>query len=260
MIQHKLIKISLLSLLSYLLVCLLIPGLVRADAREDAFRAACTGTIQETNCSGTQLGALYIDLSRTLYCCDNNAGTDPDPDPPTSSDPRENAFLQKCYNDLDGDYTVKASVSLDSNPCNSGDNKLDSSSLGVQNIFCCQKNTTGDPGDPINIDPDVIDLKPEQLDDINPFKTQGSVLGDATPGEVINRSMSTVIFPLAGSILFVFIVWGGFQILSASLTGKQNYIDLGKQRITSVIVGFIILFTSYWLWRLVTLVLGLSVS
>ena len=116
----------------------------------------------------------------------------------------------------------------------------------------------GGGGDPITVDPRIIDLNPDQLTNINPLNNSTVFGTDRSPANVINQALNRAIFPLAGSILFLLLVYGGFQIISASLSGKQNYIDIGKQRITAAIIGFILLFVSYWLWRLVMLVLGIG--
>lgn len=117
---------------------------------------------------------------------------------------------------------------------------------------------SSDPGDPITVEPEIIDLTPDQLENINPLRDSSVFKEDRSPANVINQTLNRVIFPLAGSILFLLLVYGGFQIISASLSGKQNYIDIGKQRITAAIIGFILLFVSYWLWRLVMLVFGIA--
>ena len=110
----KVIKIGLIALISYLLVCLFTPDFAFADAAEDAFRQNCSGAIQtNTPCSTNTLSQLYVDLGTTLYCCENSPTAAPvapateAPQPaatPTSDDPRANAFLQKCYGELGGSY------------------------------------------------------------------------------------------------------------------------------------------------------------
>lgn len=78
----------------------------------------------------------------------------------------------------------------------------------------------------------------------------------STPGGIISRFLLFA-FPIAGLIIFVMVFWGGFEILAGSATKKS--IDAGKQRITAAVVGFVLLFVSYWLIRLLEEVLGLKV-
>lgn len=273
----KLVKISLLSLLSYLFICLFAPNFVFADAREDAFRASCNYTVQETTCTGTQISYLSLGIAGNLYCCDNNrtsnstsqqTNTDNSSANPnsgeTSTDPRENAFIQKCYNELSGNYLKRVLAALDTNPCVKGDEQVGSLSLGYTNIFCC-KGTNGLPGEDgdgeipeeFRLNISVNHLKNSSLKEMNPLR--GSVLGTATPGEIINRALSTVVFPIAGIGMLILILMGGFQIITASMSGKQNYLDVGKRQVTAAIIGFVLLFLVYWIWRALTLATGLSI-
>ncbi len=116
------------------------------------------------------------------------------------------------------------------------------------------------PSDSLTLNLNAVNLKYSDLEAMNPLRFS-SVFSDPdsrTPGAIINRALTVIIFPLAGIGLFVLILWGGFQMISGSATGKQNSIDLGKKKITTALVGFIILFCVYWLWRLVALATGLS--
>ena len=77
----------------------------------------------------------------------------------------------------------------------------------------------------------------------------------STPGGIVSRVLD-FLFPLAGLILFVMLVWGGFEIMMGSVSKK---IDAGKQRVTAAIVGFLLLFASYWIWQILQVVFGIKV-
>ena len=49
-------------------------------------------------------------------------------------------------------------------------------------------------------------------------------------------------------VLFVMIVVGGFQMIMGG--GEQKALEAGRQRVTTAIVGFILLFASYWIAQL----------
>ncbi len=164
-----------------------------------------------------------------------------------ATDPKEEAFTKQCLQELKGDYIAKESVPLDSNPCRDGGEKLEATAFGLQNLFCCRNKPTTEITPDLSTTGMVKDLQKKDLAAINPLK--GTVLGKATPADVINRALFKVVFPLAGSLLFILLVLGGFEVLTASLSGKQNYIAMGKARVTNAIIGFIILFSTYWLWR-----------
>jgi len=52
-------------------------------------------------------------------------------------------------------------------------------------------------------------------------------------------------FPLAGIILFLMLVVSGFQILMAA--GNDKKMQAGMQRATYAVIGFMLLFASYWI-------------
>ncbi len=78
----------------------------------------------------------------------------------------------------------------------------------------------------------------------------------STPGGILSELLKYAI-PAAGLILFVMIVWGGFEILSGASTPQSK--DAGKQRITAALIGFVFLFVSYWIAQIVELVFGVRI-
>ena len=77
-----------------------------------------------------------------------------------------------------------------------------------------------------------------------------------TPGEFVNQLLP-YIFTLAGFILFIMILWGGFEMLSGANDSKS--LENGKTRITAAMIGFIILFCVYWIAQIVQLTLGVNI-
>ncbi len=99
------------------------------------------------------------------------------------------------------------------------------------------------------------------LDRLNPliFLNANSELhndGSFSVAGVINRLLN-FIFPLAGLILFVMIVWGGFEMMTGAASKKN--LDAGKQRVTAAIVGFLLLFVSYWIIQIIEYVTKVSI-
>lgn len=94
---------------------------------------------------------------------------------------------------------------------------------------------------------------------LNPF----AILGGETaagrfnsPAGIVNRALA-FLFPLAGLALFFMLVWGGFEILSKAADAKA--VQAGRQRITAALIGFILLFASFWIIQIVEWVFGLSI-
>ena len=87
------------------------------------------------------------------------------------------------------------------------------------------------------------------LDQLDPLQIEDSEYAEdfQTPGGIISRILDFA-FPLAGMVLFVMIVVGGFQMIMGG--GEQKALEAGRQRVTTAIVGFILLFASYWIAQL----------
>lgn len=77
-----------------------------------------------------------------------------------------------------------------------------------------------------------------------------------TPGGIVSRIL-VFAFPLAGLILFLMLVWAGFEILIGAPTKKS--IDAGKQRATAAIIGFLLLFSAYWIFQIIEQVFGVKI-
>lgn len=66
------------------------------------------------------------------------------------------------------------------------------------------------------------------------------------------------IFGIAGIILFVYIVWGGFDFLTSM--GDPKKAESGKNKITYAILGFVIIFVAYWIVQLIIYIFKLGVT
>lgn len=96
------------------------------------------------------------------------------------------------------------------------------------------------------------------LNSFDPLIKEGSKYADqlSTPGGVISRVLEFA-FPLAGIGLFVMIVIGGFQMVMGS--GEQKAMESGRQRVTTAIIGFILLFSSYWIAQILEQLLNIKI-
>lgn len=77
-----------------------------------------------------------------------------------------------------------------------------------------------------------------------------------SPGGIVSRALDFA-FPIAGLILFVMLVWAGFEILVGAPSKKS--IDAGKQRATAALVGFLLLFATYWIFQIIEVVFGVRI-
>ncbi|HAU98923.1 MAG: hypothetical protein UX04_C0003G0045 [Microgenomates group bacterium GW2011_GWF2_45_18] len=77
-----------------------------------------------------------------------------------------------------------------------------------------------------------------------------------TLGQIIAYSFP-FLFAFAGFTLFVMIVWGGFEMLLGATDQKAQ--EAGKNRITWAVVGFLLLFLSYWIGQIIEIVFGINI-
>ena len=90
----------------------------------------------------------------------------------------------------------------------------------------------------------------EQLYEKTDFKFVGGSLGD------IVSALLVYIFPLAGLILLVYLVFGGYQVMLSG--GDQGKIAQGRQVITNALLGFFILFIAFWIVQFIGRALGIQ--
>lgn len=77
-----------------------------------------------------------------------------------------------------------------------------------------------------------------------------------TPGDIISEVFK-YLFPLAGIILFFFLIAGGFLYLTSA--GNEEQTKKASTMLTNAIIGFVILFVSFWLMKLLQFVFGFEV-
>lgn len=79
--------------------------------------------------------------------------------------------------------------------------------------------------------------------------------GNPTPADIINIILP-FIFTIAGLILFVMFVFGGFTIFTS--TGNEEKINKGKSMLVNALIGFLVIFAAYWIIQLLEFSLGIK--
>lgn len=102
-----------------------------------------------------------------------------------------------------------------------------------------------------------IETSEETLNNLNPISVGGGDADLTTPGGIISKALGGFVFPIAGIILFIVLLLGGFQMLTGATNSKS--LEEGKQRITSAIIGFLLLFAAYWIAQLLELIFGIRI-
>ena len=64
---------------------------------------------------------------------------------------------------------------------------------------------------------------------------------------------------LAGIIFFVLLVVGGFMFIAGAGGGDANQTGKGQKAITYALIGFIIIFVSYWIIKIIETVTGINI-
>jgi divalent metal cation (Fe/Co/Zn/Cd) transporter len=65
-------------------------------------------------------------------------------------------------------------------------------------------------------------------------------------GKLVSILLSNAIV-LAGLVFIIMLIKGGFQFISGSGSGDPQEVARGRQIIIAAIIGFIIVFASYWI-------------
>jgi hypothetical protein len=160
--------------------------------------------------------------------------------------PQNKVFAECGATDFDGDVAVSCNNGdiPTYTPCNKDTSKCCSTFAECRQVFPVENIIDG-PGDAF-------------FDDINPLVQYSDLATDlSTPGGIVSRLLQ-FLFPLAALVLFVMLVWGGFEILAKSSQGTKA-LDAGKNRITAAVVGFILLFATYWMAQIIEAVFGIVI-
>ena len=92
----------------------------------------------------------------------------------------------------------------------------------------------------------------------SPITIEGKNLEEKFPniGSIVTELLK-YIFVLAGLTLFILLIIGGFSLLTSG--GSPDKMKAAQGKITSAVIGFVIIFISYWLVRILEIVFGISI-
>lgn len=82
-----------------------------------------------------------------------------------------------------------------------------------------------------------------------------SALGQEDLGKLINFLLP-YLFGISGLILLLYLLWGGFSLMTSQ--GDAKGVEAAKTKITHAVIGFVIIFISYWLVQFFGLIFGVS--
>ena len=90
-------------------------------------------------------------------------------------------------------------------------------------------------------------------------KATGEVswLDRGDPAWFIGEFVNTYLFPLAAIVLFVYLLWGGLAYMLS--LGNPDKTKAAWARIWQALLGFVIIFTSWWLIKLIEVIFGINI-
>lgn len=74
-------------------------------------------------------------------------------------------------------------------------------------------------------------------------------------GQLVSRLFAFVL-TFAGIFLLVYLIFGGFRLMTAS--GDPKKMQEGQHIVTNALIGFVIVFISFWLVEITSSLLGLQ--
>ncbi|AKM83111.1 hypothetical protein A2422_03995 [Candidatus Woesebacteria bacterium RIFOXYC1_FULL_31_51] len=90
------------------------------------------------------------------------------------------------------------------------------------------------------------------------FLGTGSKLTDPTNiGNYISAIITGAI-SIAGVILLFLLIMGGIGMIAGAGSDSPEKIEKGKKAVTSALIGFIVVFMSYWIVKLIESITGLN--
>jgi len=67
------------------------------------------------------------------------------------------------------------------------------------------------------------------------------------------------IYLLSGLILLFFLIFGGLAVILGAGRGNQEQVEKGKKVLTSVLIGFLVVFASFWIIQILEIITGIEI-
>ena len=92
------------------------------------------------------------------------------------------------------------------------------------------------------------------------FKLGERGITDVFPdlGTLISNLLPNI-YVLAGILLFLLLIAGGYGIIMGAGSGEAGQVGKGQKAVTAAIIGFIVIFASYWIIQIIEVVTGMEI-
>lgn len=67
------------------------------------------------------------------------------------------------------------------------------------------------------------------------------------------------IYVLAGILLFLLLIAGGYGIIMGAGRGDTSQVGKGQKALTAAIIGFVVVFASYWIIQIIQVITGMKI-
>jgi uncharacterized membrane protein len=96
------------------------------------------------------------------------------------------------------------------------------------------------------------------LSEVSIGTTFGSPFGSGkTIGDLVSIGLG-IAFVVAGIVLLVSFIVAGISLISGAGQNNPEKLEKGKQALTSTVIGFVVVFTAYWIVKLIQQVTGVE--
>ncbi len=77
-------------------------------------------------------------------------------------------------------------------------------------------------------------------------------------GSLVNVLLPNVMV-IAGILIFIFVIGSGFMLIQSAGSGDAQATESAKKAFTASIIGFLLIFSAYWIVQIVKFITGINV-
>jgi VIT1/CCC1 family predicted Fe2+/Mn2+ transporter len=101
----------------------------------------------------------------------------------------------------------------------------------------------------INIGEDFLIAPNKGIAEADQFRSIGGLISVILPN----------LYVLAGLILLFFLIFGGLTVILGAGKGDSAQTEKGKKTLTNTLIGFLVIFASYWIIQLLEIITGVAI-
>jgi hypothetical protein len=77
-------------------------------------------------------------------------------------------------------------------------------------------------------------------------------------GELVSTVLPNV-YIVAGIILLFFLIFGGLAVILGAGKGNKEQVEKGKKVLTGTLIGFLVVFASFWIIQILEILTGIKI-